>query len=76
MEVQLFSAYYKICIPCSYRCRVCISYLKVYTVWRINKERIKTIADNNNSKIIITEKQRNITYCTDPQKAMLIEVGQ
>ena len=36
----------------------------------------RTIADNNNSKIIIREKQQNITFCTDPQKAMLIEVGQ
>jgi len=49
--------------------------LKV-TVWRINEEQIKTIADNDNSKIIIREKQQNITFCTDPQKAMLIEVGQ
>ena len=51
MEGQLFSACYKICILCSFRCRVCISYLKV-TVWRINEELIKTTANNNKSKFI------------------------
>ena len=61
MEVQLFSAYYKICIPCSYRCRVCISYLRV-TVWRINEERMKTIANNNNSKVIYMYERKTTNH--------------